>query len=119
VASSASALDAAYAPNPWLDLCSSWSVDTPSPTHGTPVVSDTPILLLHGQFDPCTTPPDPGWLGGVSHAYAFEFPTQSYTPAREGDSECAASIRTAFVDDPTSAPESACIDTMHPPALNT
>jgi hypothetical protein len=44
-----SALDAAYAPNPWLDLCAGWSVDTPSPTNGTPVVSDVPVLLLHGR----------------------------------------------------------------------
>jgi hypothetical protein len=74
------------------------------------LVSDIPTLVLEGEFDP-VTPPEYGQLvaGYLSNSYFFEFPGVGHDVL---GNECARSIAGAFINDPSEAPDDACIAEM-------
>jgi pimeloyl-ACP methyl ester carboxylesterase len=92
-------------------VCENWPVEEADPSVKKPLVSDIPTLVLEGEFDP-VTPPEYGQLvaGYLSKAYFFEFPGIGH--GVNGASECAQSITAAFLDDPTTVPDAACIAEM-------
>lgn len=94
-----------------FDTCSLWGVAISSELETQAVISDIPTLILSGSFDP-VTPPAWGRLAAehLSHSFFYEFPHGGHSLLDSGD--CAVSIGLAFIDDPTSAPESTCIDTI-------
>jgi hypothetical protein len=78
------------------------------PSVDDPVVSDIPTLLLSGQFDPITPPAfAQAAAAGLSNATAVVDPAGSHGVAFV--STCVNSIIGAFLDDPTSAPDSSCL----------
>lgn len=76
-------------------------------------VSDVPALLLQGGLDPAT-PVDGGnkLVAGLSNNYNVIFPSGAHVQA--SSSPCALSILDAFLTDPTTAPDTSCVD----PALS-
>ncbi|MFQ6102580.1 MAG: alpha/beta hydrolase [Anaerolineae bacterium] len=92
-------------------LCENWPVVEADPWVKEPLVSDIPTLVLAGEFDQ-VTPPEYGQLVAsyLSNSYFFEFPGVGH--GLNIYSECARSITAAFLDDPTRAPDAACIAEM-------
>ncbi len=92
-------------------ICENWPVEEAEPSFKEPLVSDIPTLILEGELDP-VTPPEYGELvaGHLSNAYFFEFP--GFGHAGESTSECALGITAAFIEDPTTQPDAACMAEM-------
>jgi pimeloyl-ACP methyl ester carboxylesterase len=82
---------------------------------GTPVVSDTPALILAGEYDPLTAPLY-GTIAGrtLRNSHVFEFPAIGHDAQR--GSPCAHAMMMDFLANPTVAPSAACIADMQPPA---
>ncbi len=92
-------------------ICENWPVEEADPSFKDALVSDIPTLILEGELDP-VTPPEYGQLvaSRLSNAYFFEFP--GFGHAGESTSECALSISAAFIEDPTTQPDAACMAGM-------
>jgi pimeloyl-ACP methyl ester carboxylesterase len=92
-------------------LCEAWPVVEADASAKEPLVSDIPTLILSGEFDP-VTPPEFGRqvAARLPNSYFFEFPGAGHS----GDSTnpCALAISASFLDDPTTAPDDACLADM-------
>jgi pimeloyl-ACP methyl ester carboxylesterase len=89
-------------------LCESWPVPQLAAEVKNPLVSDLPTLLLAGEFDPVTpTGYAEQVAASLSAGYLFELPAIGHSVIIS--SECAQSIASAFLADPTVEPDSACI----------
>jgi hypothetical protein len=88
-------------------LCENWPVQEAAPSVKEPLLSDIPTLVLEGEFDP-VTPPEYGQLvaGHLANSHFFEFPGVGHDVL---SNECARLTAGAFVEDPTQAPEAACL----------
>jgi hypothetical protein len=91
-------------------MCKNWPVEEAAPSVKEPLVSDIPTLVLEGEFDP-VTPPEYGQLvaSHLTNSYFFEFAGVGHDVL---SNECARTIAGAFVEDPTQAPEAACLAEM-------
>jgi pimeloyl-ACP methyl ester carboxylesterase len=91
-----------------IDLCAAWVEADPTPAENQPVTSDVPTLILAGEFDPITPP---RWGEAVAeslpNSYYFEFPAVGHG-ASVSDA-CPTAVAQAFLDDPATAPDVACI----------
>lgn len=98
-----------------FDLCRAWGAAPFDPREVEPVISDRPSLILAGEYDPAT-PPDFGRQidQALLQSYFFEFPGEAHGVGMS-DTTCALPIVMAFLDDPTTAPDAACIHTMPTP----
>jgi pimeloyl-ACP methyl ester carboxylesterase len=94
-----------------LQPCQVWGVPHLGDAVTAPLASDTPTLLLSGEFDP-TVPPQMAEVAaeGLTNAYLYTFPGLGHTAL--GRNECATAMMLAFLDDPQQAPDSACLDEM-------
>jgi len=101
-----------------IGLCSVWNKAKPNPIENEPIKSDIPTLVVSGEYDPIT-PPEYGkeTAANLSHSYFFEFPGMGHGVIPSSD--CALSIAQAFLKDPNTKPDSACIADMKEPAFNT
>jgi pimeloyl-ACP methyl ester carboxylesterase len=97
-----------------LTLCQSWQSGQADAIEKEPVVSDIPTLVVSGQYDPIT-PPAWGALAAetLSNSSYYEFPGIGHGVIRS--SECALGIGLQFLDDPTTEPDSSCIDLLDGP----
>ena len=88
-------------------VCENWPVPVADVSVKEPLISDIPTLVLEGEFDP-VTPPEYGELvaGYLSNGYYFEFPGVGHDVV---GNECAREIAGRFIDDPSQAPDAACI----------
>jgi pimeloyl-ACP methyl ester carboxylesterase len=90
-------------------FCSAWGVPTADAQENQPVTSSIPTLIFSGGFDPVTPP---AWAEltakTLEHSYYFNLPRGGHGASLSED--CPRSILLAFLDDPTSKPEAACID---------
>jgi len=103
--------------HPYLDACRAWPVGEREPTHGTVPATDVPVLLLHGDLDPYSTPQDRSTVASLSRAYEYILVGQSTNPLGRGEERCAQGIRSAFVADPFSPPDSACLASLEVPTF--
>ena len=72
-----------------------------------PVVSDLPVLVLAGSYDPVTPPADgASLLDDMSAAFFFEYPHTGHAALVD---ECAQSMVAAFMSAPSVAPDARCI----------
>jgi hypothetical protein len=72
------------------------------------VVSDIPTLLLQGGLDPATAVANGNIVEtGLSNSYNVIFPAGTHI---QGTSPCGAAIMAAFMADPTTAPDTSCIE---------
>jgi pimeloyl-ACP methyl ester carboxylesterase len=89
-----------FAPSPLLAACDVWPVGNPDRGPAGPVTGGVPTLVLHGAFDPFSSPPDQ--LSGLANVFVLEIPNQSYNAL--GYTDCALAIRNAWIDAPTTRP---------------
>jgi len=91
--------------------CQDWHPDPLDPIENQPVSSDLPTLILAGEYDPIT-PPEWGGLAAqtLTHAYAYLFPANGHWVTRS--SGCALSMALAFWDNPATAPDSTCAQSI-------
>jgi pimeloyl-ACP methyl ester carboxylesterase len=89
-------------------VCDIWGVEPNPPEEREPVASDVPALVLGGEFDPIT-PPAWGRAAAeeLENGWFFEFPGEAHGVMRT--SACAREIGLAFIDDPTTRPETGCL----------
>ncbi|WP_222194759.1 alpha/beta fold hydrolase [Modestobacter italicus] len=100
----------------WLgadrEVCRAWGVPA-RPEAAAPVVSDVPVLVMAGQYDPITLPETGRALAArLGDATFVEVPGQGHTPSLQGD--CAPSIAVAFLDDPHRTPDTRCLAGLGP-----
>jgi L-ascorbate metabolism protein UlaG (beta-lactamase superfamily)/pimeloyl-ACP methyl ester carboxylesterase len=95
-------------------LCESWQSGTAEPSQYESVVSDIPTLVLAGSYDPIT-PPAYSRLAAetLSNSFYYEFPAHGHGVMRAGG--CGTEIGLAFLDDPTSEPDSSCMEDLTAP----
>jgi len=94
-----------------LTLCESLGTGTPDPKENQAVVSDIPTLVLAGEFDPITPPSNAQEAAAtLSNSYFYEFPglTHGVTPSNA----CTQGITVDFIDDPTTVPDTGCIESL-------
>jgi pimeloyl-ACP methyl ester carboxylesterase len=92
-------------------ICENWPVEEADLSVKQPLISDIPTLILGGEFDP-VTPPDYGRLvhEHLSNSYFFEFPTIGHSVSVAND--CARSVATAFISDPSIEPDASCRESL-------
>lgn len=93
-------------------ICPRWPVPAVDESELQAVISDKPVLLLSGEYDPVTpaTFADMA-VATLSHGYHFVLPNAGHAPLSH--SLCANEIAEAFLDDPTQRPPAACLDKIH------
>lgn len=95
----------------YFSLCDDWPVEKADPAIKTSLVSDIPTLVLAGEFDPITPPTYARLVAShLSNAYLFEF--RGIGHGVMGSGPCATTVIQSFLDDPTTAPDAACVDTL-------
>lgn len=99
------------------DLCTAWGTPPPDARESEAVSSDIPTLVLAGEYDPIT-PPAWGKLAAatLTRAYFFQFPGVGHSVIFAGNDRhpCAVAILTAFLNDPSRAPDGGCIAVLPP-----
>lgn len=92
-------------------VCESWDAGHADPSANEPVYSDIPTLIMTGEFDPIT-PPEWGRhvAETLTRAYAFEYPGVGHGASNIVG--CPQDMFLAFLNDPTSPPDDACIAGM-------
>lgn len=97
-------------------ICAAWGVTEPSGAENDPVISDVPTLLLGGQFDPVTPPQYLDIVAeGLTNVYSYVFMGQSHAVSLA--TLCGLSITASFINDPSVAPGTACMNSMTGPAF--
>jgi pimeloyl-ACP methyl ester carboxylesterase/sugar lactone lactonase YvrE len=98
--------DEAYVNNPYPDICERWDVGRADTDPHDPLISDIPTLMLFGQFDPFSPVP-------LVRDAAAGLSNSSIVNVAAGrnvlDNDCTIGIRNAFVDDPSSQPDTSCV----------
>jgi len=94
----------------WKDERTSWETTEP-------LVSDAPTLILNGALDHVIPKDDLARLAsGLANSHVFIFEGVAHAPVDVGD--CALTMMLAFLADPSTAPDSACMaDYRHTFAL--
>ncbi|MCC6617073.1 MAG: alpha/beta fold hydrolase [Anaerolineae bacterium] len=97
-----------------VSVCHSWTTVMPASEENAPVVSDIPTLVISGEYDPIT-PPSWGKMvaDSLPNSFYYEIPGAGHG-ASVGD-PCPESLLNAFLNDPTSEPDSSCIADMPTP----
>jgi len=92
-----------------FDTCAMWGVsDHVDPIENEAVVSDIPVLLFSGEYDPATgTAMAELTAETLSNSFLFEFPGYGHGVMR--DNTCALQMGLAFLDDPTTMPDASCM----------
>ena len=81
-----------------------------------PVETDLPSLIIEGEMDPITPPPNAkAILPGFRNGTYVEFPWAGHGPSRSV--KCAGDMLNAFYDDPLAAPDLSCVDEMEEPQM--
>lgn len=102
----------------FLAICKSWNVQSLDSDVDKPVVSAIPTLILSGNFDPITPPSYGDTVArNLSKSNAYIVPTGGHGQAFED--ECQDNIILSFLDDPTKAPDTGCLEKMHHPVFTT
>jgi pimeloyl-ACP methyl ester carboxylesterase len=97
--------------------CEEWLPRFADPSARTPVRSDVPTLITTGYFDDRTPATYARRIAAtLRRAYVVELPDEAHDPR---PSPCHAAIVKRFLEEPTRAPDSACIATIPPVAFAT
>lgn len=107
-------LDGYYRHRAELAICDAWNLDPAPLLAAEPVVSDIPVLILGGAYDPIT-PPEWGRKNAANlrnHVFV-EFPSLGHSVF--SDNPCAEHITAAFLDDPTQELDLSCMQDVPDP----
>jgi len=81
-----------------------------------PVQTDLPALIIEGDMDPITPPPNAkAILPGFANGTYVEFPWAGHGPSRSV--ECAGDMLNAFYDNPAAEPDLSCVNEMEEPQI--
>lgn len=99
-------------------FCPEWQPAQAVAQENLPVLSDLPVLVISGEYDPITPPRYGEQVAeNLSRAYVFEFPGLGHGASTvEG---CSRDIVLAFWSDPATTPDSSCIAEMDLPKFVT
>lgn len=100
-----------------IEACTLWGARVPTPADTAPAVSDIPVLLMIGQFDPYSSPQ---WINNVTEYLPNN--TRVILPALGHyvtPSTCATNIFRQFVLAPDTAPDTTCVLGMRPLTFQT
>lgn len=90
--------------------CAFWGADPLPPSVDDPVVSDIPTLLLSGEFDPITPPRNADIVAQtLSNVFNYTLPGGGHGALF---SDCGEEIALQFLADPTTAPDTSCLDDL-------
>jgi pimeloyl-ACP methyl ester carboxylesterase len=93
-------------------ICPRWPVPAASAIERQPVVSELPVLLLSGEYDPVTPPAFADRAAAhLPNGYHYVFPQAGHAPLTH--SACANEIAEAFLDDPTQRPKADCLGAVN------
>ncbi|HNS53125.1 MAG TPA: alpha/beta hydrolase [Anaerolineae bacterium] len=94
-----------------VEMCEDWQVGRADALLTQPVTSDLPVLVMSGEFDPITPP---AWgrhvAGTLPNGFFFEYPGVGHGASTVAG--CPQDMMLAFLADPGSVPEGACIEGM-------
>jgi pimeloyl-ACP methyl ester carboxylesterase len=100
----------------YIDSCALWPVDQLPSSVDNPVFSDIPTLLLSGAYDPITPPAfAEAVAAGLPNSFNLVDPTAGHGVAFQND--CVNGIMQAFLDDPTTEPDSSCLARLAAPEV--
>ncbi len=101
-----------FARAPWLDACGAWKVAAADSSVASPVSSGVPTLILLGRFDPFGAPAvvRPAATGLSRHWVVIDPAAGRNTLA----DACFQDLRTLWLADPTSPPDTSCVSKMPP-----
>jgi len=93
-----------------IAICKAWNVAPADAREKAPVSSETPVLVLSGEFDP-DTPPQwaRGLLAHLPNARVVLMPGQSHGA---GFNRCGGRLETAFLRDPQGVLDTGCVVAM-------
>lgn len=92
------------------EICEAWDVASAASSANAPVVSDTPTLILAGEFDP-STPPQWGrrLLPNMPKAFFVLIPGLSHGASFNA---CGGRIAFDFINDPQAPPAQTCVSKL-------
>ena len=94
-----------------FQICEAWDSGTAHAIENQPVSSDIPTLVMAGEYDPVTPP---AWARHAAetleNSFFFKYPGVGHGASVVGG--CPRDMMITFLDDPTSAPDDACIAEM-------
>lgn len=98
-------------------VCEDWGAGDAPAIENEPVSSDLPTLILAGEYDPITPP---SWgeqiAANFPNSYFYLYPGLGHGASISSD--CSLAMTLAFLDNPTSAPDDACIAEMAGPPFS-
>jgi pimeloyl-ACP methyl ester carboxylesterase len=102
-----SMLKSFFAEDEDVPVCAVWGASQERAGNSEPVSSDIPALVMTGGHDPLT-PPAYARLTAttLSHSYLYEFSAYGHAVSSK---DCPKAMLVAFVDNPSSAPDSTCM----------
>lgn len=97
----------------FFDFCPIWGVEPATEHERSVVYSETPTLILAGEYDP-VTPPSWGILAGAGllNSYFYVLPGGGH--AVIDASECMMSIAKQFLANPEQEPDASCLEGLKP-----
>jgi pimeloyl-ACP methyl ester carboxylesterase len=108
----------AYVANPYLDVCEAWEVGEATSVAHRPVSSDIPMLIYVGGYDAYgPLPVAEQAVASLSGSFLVDVPYQGHNVL--GSLDCYRDIRNAWIEDPTSPPDTGCIEEIPPTAFAT
>ena len=93
-----------------FNTCKVWGAVPPAPGENAAPISDIPILIIEGKYDPVTPPIFGKQVAAqFSQSYYMEFPNQGHTPSATDTSGCAFGTMLEFFDNPLQGPDMTCL----------
>ncbi|GAB4193559.1 MAG: hypothetical protein Tsb002_24140 [Wenzhouxiangellaceae bacterium] len=97
-------------------LCGELGMAPRDPAEYAAVQTDIPALIVEGEMDPITPPPNAkAILPGFENGTYVEFPYAGHGPTRSV--ECAGHMMNKFFDNPTAPPDLSCVEEMEEPQM--
>mgnify|MGYP005841110835 CR=1 FL=1 len=97
-------------PDSVLSVCAVWDVPQLPAEVDDPVVSDIPAFIINGSFDPITPPAFAQTVAQtLTNAFYAEYPAAGHGALSDS---CSVQMARAFLNDPTQAPNAACVAEM-------
>ncbi len=108
----------AYVASLYLDMCEAWDVGEADSVAHRPVSSDIPMLIYVGRYDAFgPLPVAEQAVASLSGSFLVDVPYQGHNVL--GSLDCYRDIRNAWIENPTSAPDTGCIADIPPPTFAT
>lgn len=93
------------------DICTMWGAGVADISENQSVVSDIPALVLAGEYDPVTSPLfTQAAAENLPNSYFYQLPYFGH--AMQDQSNCANQLAASFIESPSQAPDTACLQNL-------